>query len=218
MRRFRWVRGAVMLGLAGALVGVVPDGVAAVAARSRCRATAFLANGLSNTVSTIDVKARTKNPTDIAVGASPWGVAVTPDGKTAFVTNSGSGSVSTIDVKTRTKHRTDIAVGAHPDGVAVTPDGKTAFVANGSPLLDPIAPGNNTVSTIDVKSRTKKPTDITVGTLAFWVAITPDGKTAVVANNGGSVSTIDMKTRTKHPNDITLGALTLGVAVTPCRR
>ena len=78
MRLFRWARGVVVLGLAGALVGVVPDGVSAVAARSRCRATAFVANQVSGTVSTIDVQSRTKNPTDIPVGSGPVGVAFTP--------------------------------------------------------------------------------------------------------------------------------------------
>ena len=75
-------------------------------------------------MSTIDVKTRTKNPTDIPVGANPTGVAVTPDGKTAFVTNVDSGTVSTIDVKTRTKNPTDIPVGTAPGrggGHAVSP-------------------------------------------------------------------------------------------------
>ena len=78
MPRFRWVLGVLVLGLAGALVGVVPDGVSAVGERARCRATAFVPNSLSDTVSTIDVKTRTKNPTDITVGSSPFGVAMTP--------------------------------------------------------------------------------------------------------------------------------------------
>jgi YVTN family beta-propeller protein len=102
MRRFRWVFGVLVLGLSGALVGVVPAGVSAVATRSRCRATAFVTNSISGTVSTIDVKTRTKHPTDIPVGTGPFRVAFTPNGKTAFVTNNGSGTVSTIDVKTRT--------------------------------------------------------------------------------------------------------------------
>jgi YVTN family beta-propeller protein len=72
-------------------------------------------------VSTVDVKTRTKNPTDIPVGSGPQGLAITPDGKTAFVTNTISGTVSTIDVKTRTKNPTDIPVGSSPLGVAVTP-------------------------------------------------------------------------------------------------
>jgi YVTN family beta-propeller protein len=163
MRRFRRIS-SVVLGLAVALVGVVPDGVSAVPARGRCRATAVVANQLEGTLSTIDVKSRTKHPADIPVGSGPFGVAVTPDGKTAFVANNGSGTVSTIDVKTRQKHLTDITVGTQPIGVAVTPDGKTAFVAN---------LGSHTVSTIDVKTRTKDPTDIPVGTAPVQVAVTP---------------------------------------------
>jgi YVTN family beta-propeller protein len=116
MRRFRGVRGAVVFGLTGALVGVVPDGMSAVAARARCRATAFVVNGASGSVSTIDVKTQTKDPTDISVGTLPVGVAVTPDGKTAFVVNRDSGTVSTIDVKTQTKDPTDIAVGGGRSG------------------------------------------------------------------------------------------------------
>jgi YVTN family beta-propeller protein len=78
MRRFKWASAVLVLGLAGALVGAVPDGVSGVAARVRCRATAFVANNGSGTVSTIDVKTRTKHPTDIAVGQQPSAVAVTP--------------------------------------------------------------------------------------------------------------------------------------------
>jgi YVTN family beta-propeller protein len=78
--------------------------------------------GGSGTLATIGVESRTKHPDDIiTVGAAPYGVAVTSDGKTAFVTNNATGTVSTIDVKTRTKHPTDIAVGPNPLGVAVTP-------------------------------------------------------------------------------------------------
>jgi YVTN family beta-propeller protein len=131
MRRFRWVLVGLVLGLAGALVGVVPDGVSAVPARKECRSTAFVANTFSGTVSTIDVKTRTKNPTDIPVGPLPAGQAVTPDGKTLFVALRNSDTVSSIDVKTRTKNPTDIAVGSIPTGFKVSPDGNTLFVVNG---------------------------------------------------------------------------------------
>jgi YVTN family beta-propeller protein len=73
MRRFRLVRGVLVLGLAGALVGVVPKRASAVAARKECGATAFVTNALGDTVSTIDVKTRTKHPTDVSVGSFPWG-------------------------------------------------------------------------------------------------------------------------------------------------
>jgi YVTN family beta-propeller protein len=51
------------------------------------------------------------------------------------------------------------------------------------------------------------------------VAVTPDGKTAFVANSlSGTVSMIDVKTRTKNPADIPVGTDPGSVAVTPCRR
>jgi YVTN family beta-propeller protein len=75
------------------------------------------------------------------------------------------------------------------------------------------------VSTIDVKTRKKNPTDIPVGREPIGVTFTPDGKTALVANGSGSVSTIDVKTRTKHPTDIPVPrAFPWGVEVAPCRR
>jgi YVTN family beta-propeller protein len=83
--------------------------------------TALVGSTHSDTVSTIDMKTRTKHPDDITVGTNPGGVAVTPDGKTAFVTTFASGTVSTIDVKTRKKNLTDIPVGTRPIGVAITP-------------------------------------------------------------------------------------------------
>src|SRR5262245_19480579 len=204
MRRFQWVPGVLVLGLAGALVA--PGGVSAVPARVRCRATVFVANESSDTVSTIDAATGIKNPTDIAVGLGPVQVAVTPDGKTAFVTNAASGTVSTIDVKTRTKSPTDIAVGTGPIRLAITPDGKTAFVTNNT---------SGSVSTIDIKTRTKNPADIPVGNYAKGVAITPDGKTAFVTlanltvglpHGANTVATIDVKTRTKNPTDIPVGS------------
>jgi YVTN family beta-propeller protein len=219
MPRFRLVLGVLVLTLAGALAGVDSDGVSAATARSRCRPTAFVANTGSNSVSTFDVKTRTKNPTDIAVGTTPVGVTITPNGKTAFVGNRDSGTVSTIDVKTRTKNPTDIPVGPRPAGAVFTPDGRTAFVTNGLLAPGPIVPGSDTVSTIDVKTRTKDATDITVGRLPALEAVTPDGRTVFVANLGsGTVSTIDVKTRTKEPADITVGSKPFVVAVTPCRR
>jgi hypothetical protein len=65
-------------GLAGALVGVVPDGVSALAGPARCWPIAFVTHGIGGTVSTIDVKTKTKNPDDIPVGSAPVTMAITP--------------------------------------------------------------------------------------------------------------------------------------------
>ncbi len=81
--------------------------------------------------------------------------------------------MSAIDVKTRTKHPTDIAVGAHPKGVAVTSDGKTAFVTNANLVGEQVGDLGDSVSTIDVRTRTKHPTDITVAVEPLRVAVMP---------------------------------------------
>jgi hypothetical protein len=89
-------------------------------------------NNASSTVSTIDVKTRTKHPNDIAVGAGR--MAVTPDGKTAYVAH-GPAAVSTIDVKTRTEHPNDITVGALPNGWRsrrVAGDGRRVLIGCGT--------------------------------------------------------------------------------------
>src|SRR5262249_56056127 len=100
MRRFHWFRGVVVFGLAASWVGVVPGGVSAAVARGRCRATVFVANDPSDTVSTIDATTLTKNPTAITVGAGAVQVAITPDGKTAFVPNAPPAPASTLPLKT----------------------------------------------------------------------------------------------------------------------
>jgi len=75
------------------------------------------------------------------------------------------------------------------------------------------------VSTIDAKTGAKDRADIPVGTDPEGVAVTPDGKTVLVANSlRGTVSTIDVKSSTKNPNDIDVGSGPFGVVVTPCRR
>src|SRR4029453_3792824 len=96
------------------------------------------------------------------------------------VVNNGSNSVSTIDLKAGTKYPIDIPVGPGPISMAITPDGKTGFVDNfGGPVVsaESPTPGIGTVSTIDVKARTKDPTDITVGAQPGQPVLTPDGKT-----------------------------------------
>jgi YVTN family beta-propeller protein len=55
----------------------------------------------------------------------------------------------------------------------VTSDGKTAFVTNANLVIEPVEPGGNSVSTIDVRTRKKHPDDITVGTQPLRVALTP---------------------------------------------
>ncbi len=91
----------------------------------------------------IDV-ATGRTGTPIRVGSGPWGIAITPDGKTAYVANyganGGGNTVTPIDVATG-RAGTPIRVGDGPVAIAITPDGTTAYVTNY---------GGGTVTPIDV--------------------------------------------------------------------
>ena len=64
----------------------------------------------------------------IAVGANPFGVAVTPDGGTVYVANAGFGANTMSAIATATNSLTKtITVGSEPGGVAVTPDGGKVY-------------------------------------------------------------------------------------------
>ena len=66
----------------------------------------------SDTVTPIDTATNTPG-TPIAVGTSPTGIAITPDGTTAYVSNAGADTVSPIDTATNTAG-TPIPVGNSP--------------------------------------------------------------------------------------------------------
>jgi YVTN family beta-propeller protein len=138
------------------------------------------------------------------VGSFPFGIAITPDGKTAYVTNLVSNSVTPIDVATNMPGA-EIKVGSGPEGIAITPDGRTAYVANS---------GRESVTPIDVA--TNKPgTEIKVGSRPEGIAITPDGKTAYDVNGGSnSVTPIDVATNTPGA-EIKVGSFPFGIAITP---
>ena len=88
----------------------------------------YVANYGDGTTSVIDTE-RNKVVTTVTVGTSPWGVAVTPDGKNVYVTNNNDNTVSVIETATDTVTAT-LPVGAGPIGVVVNPDGTNAYVAN----------------------------------------------------------------------------------------
>jgi YVTN family beta-propeller protein len=138
----------------------------------------------------------------INVGAMASAIAIAPDGKTAYVTSptsNTSGTVTPINLATD-KPGKPINVGANAWAIAITPDGKTAYVAlsNLNPVHPPPGwkPPADTVRPVNLVTSTPgKP--IKVGSNPYAIAITPDGKTAYVANaNSGTVTPIATATNT----------------------
>lgn len=143
-----------------------------------------------DSVSVINTGTNTVTAT-VGVGASPIGVAITPDGTRAYVANNGS--VSVIDTKPSDAAYNTIVATVDVDNVrslAITPDGTRVYVTpvagSAVPVIDtnPLdgAAYNTVVATIDVPSSTGQD----------YAAITPDGNHAYVApGKGRYVSVID---------------------------
>ena len=123
---------------------------------------------------------------EIQTGESPFGVAVTPDGKQVYVANVLSDNVSVIDTAMN-KVVATIPDSSRPFFFAFTPDGKHAYVTNN---------GSFDVSVIDTATNTVV-TRAPAGCAPAGVAFTPDGKHVYVTNNCSSnVSVIDTATNT----------------------
>jgi YVTN family beta-propeller protein len=172
-------------------------------AATPCAVLAYVSNADSNSVSVIDTSTNTV-VTTVAVGNSPFGVAVNPDGTRAYVANAFSSDISVIDTSTNTVVAT-VSLENTPYGVAITPDGARAYVTN---------PVSNSVSVVDTSTNTVVAT-VAVGNIPYGVAITPDGTRVYVTNDqADSVSVIDTATNTVVAT-VTVGTFPYGVAVTP---
>ncbi|WP_291704028.1 YncE family protein [Bradyrhizobium sp.] len=115
-------------------------------------------------------------------GKQPSGLSFSPDGKMALVANRGDNTISVLSVNGTDVKITDTV--AMPDSVSqvvFTPDGKralaTRFPAHKLSILD-IADGKVTYSKLDLPT----------GQWPYNVVVSPDGRIALTADNGGSGS------------------------------
>ncbi len=185
------------------LIGIVVVLSVAVSIARAQIAYFYVANSTSNLVSVYN----SGNDTfveNVAVGTSPWGVAVNQAGTLVYVTNNGSNTVSVISTSTNAVVAT-IPVGTAPFGVAFTPDGTRAYVANGN---------SNSVSVIN--TATKKVTaTVTVGNYPIGITVMPNGSLVYVTNSvSGTVSVISTVTN-KVVATIPVGIQPYGVAIAP---
>jgi YVTN family beta-propeller protein len=158
----------------------------------------------NNTVSAINT-ATDKVIGTWSAGASPSGLAVTPDGTQLYATSSTAvGAVTILNASTGAVIKT-IAVDGNPGFLQISPDGGSAYVPSDLP---------GTVTVIDTASQTIK-TKIPIGINADSVAFTPSGSLAYVTDpRGKEVAVIDTTTLTVT-HVLRLHAATQYVAVNP---
>jgi YVTN family beta-propeller protein len=78
----------------------------------------FVSLGRFKAIAEISVADKTITRTIADVGGRPWGIALTPDGKTLYSANGPSADVSIVDVATG-KVEGRVAVGGSPWGVVL---------------------------------------------------------------------------------------------------
>ncbi len=149
-------------------------------------------------------------------------IAVSSDGKSAYVTGGNVISQYNIDPVTGVlslKNPATVAAGANPQGIAVTPDSKNAYAANlGSGV------GQGTVSQYSIDPVTgalspKTPPIALADMGPTEIAVTPDGTSAYVTNQGSndvSQYSIDPLTGAllpKTPATVAAGQDPIGIAL-----
>jgi DNA-binding beta-propeller fold protein YncE len=140
----------------------------------------------------IDLDKAAKTPAaalagEVAAGCSPVRVALSPDGATAYVTAQADDAVLAVRTDRAVKDPAHAVVGkaevgAAPVGVAVA--GGKVFVAAGEA---------QSLSVLDAADLSKPAASVPAGRAPRGLAVTPDGRTLVVANSGsGSLQMIDL--------------------------
>jgi YVTN family beta-propeller protein len=121
----------------------------------------------------------------IKVGHSPRSPVVSPDGNTLYICNQFNNDISVVDL-VASKDVKRISVIREPYCARITPDGKILVVANAIPLANATDTSevHCKISLIDLKDESKTVhINLTQGSHeAFGVAITPDGKYALITH------------------------------------
>lgn len=155
----------------------------------------------------------------VKVGRQPSGIAVSADGKFALVANRDSKSISVLKIEAGAVTVADtVSLEDNVGGIAITPDGRRVIATK-------TAVHKAAILAIDETGKLKFERDLWVGLFPWNVSISPDGKTALVANigNGGqsdgsakTISVIDLAAAVPYVREhVSVGDAPEGVAFSP---
>jgi DNA-binding beta-propeller fold protein YncE len=173
-----------------------------------------------NKLYVIDLEASLPTLIDtIEVGQQPSGLAINAAGDLALVANRAGKSISVLAIDGKQVKLVDtVDMGAQVAAVAITPDGKRAFAAK-------FPDHKIAVLAIDGQKVSYDGYDIPVGLWPYNLAITPDGKLALTADNGNAgtsdgqvdtVTVIDLEANPPRAIDkVVVGDAPEGLAISP---
>jgi YVTN family beta-propeller protein len=132
----------------------------------------YVANQFGNTVSVIDIATWQKMTYTIPVGSLPQDIAARPDGAYIYVCNSESDDISIINTATDT---VEITLPVCDNPVRLTASGDILYVTSYN---------EGKVYMVNMKYNLLLPTVIGVGIYPKGIAVSADGETIYVANEG----------------------------------
>ena len=152
-------------------------------------------------------------------GKQPSGMAINRAGNLALIANRADNSVSVLSISGKEVKVIDtVAIGEQVSAVAFTPDGKRALVSKNV---------TNKAAVLDIAGDkvTYSKYDMLVGMFPYNIAITPNGKLGLTANNGAlgsadgnidTVGVIDMEAKPPRVIDeVVVGDGPEGLAISP---
>lgn len=159
---------------------------------------------------------------NVTAGKRPSGMAIAPSGALALVANRDDGNLSVLSIAGKEVKVIDtVWVGSGLDqvsAVAISPDGKRALATKS-------AANKIALLTIDGNRVSYDKRDLPVGIFPYNVVISPDGKLALTADNGGggssdgnmdTVSVIDLEANPVRVIDhVVVGDSPEGLAISP---
>ena len=123
---------------------------------------------------------RARATSSVNVDAQPSGMGISADGTTVVVANRKGQSASLLRLGKTVRVTHTISIEGEAAAVAVTPDGKRALVTKFA---------EHAVAIVEIDGNNLKYSslnDVAVGRWPYNVQITPNGKLALVANNGNN--------------------------------
>ncbi len=143
----------------------------------------------------------------IDVGATPTGMALTPNESRLYVANRDSNNVMVIDTSNNTIIGTPIMVGSGPNDIVSHPNENLMYVCN---MFD------NSISIINTVTNTVDPTPLVVGSQPLALDISSDGSKLYVANSSShNVSIIDTVTPSNTRPPVNVGQTPGSLVVAP---
>jgi DNA-binding beta-propeller fold protein YncE len=206
-------------------LAITPDGTLALVANSVTWAKAGDKPAPDDKLYVIDLEASPPALIDtVEVGKQPSGLAINAAGNLALVADRAANSISVLAIDGKKVKLVDTVSIAAPDAksqvsaVAITPDGKRA-------LATKFADHKVAVLAIDGQKVSYDGYDIPVGLWPYNLAITPDGKLALTADNGDAgssdgqvdtVTVIDLEANPPRAIDkVVVGDAPEGFAISP---